>query len=263
MSPGRHIARAQFQRANYKNFYGIFIGIENFPGANGKIKSLLYSNEDAHELCNFFLEHCKSLDKPYEISLFVNDDYIEKTTYDGEVKVDKGTRVNILGALSNYLSRAKSHDLFLVYISTHGEIDYNDYFFIPSDGIFSNILGTGISSNTLIQALAKVSSREVNVLMLIDTCYSGAISFDIAKYKGAFSCLLSASPVEYSYEFGTLKHGAFTYYLLEALRTYKAEEKTLTLVELYDYIYKKVQLKTKKKQNPLMTGTMSYNFPIL
>lgn len=256
--------RSQIPRkVPYADFYGIFIGIETFPSANDELRPLLYSNEDADKMCAFFLDFCKSTRKNHDISLFVNQPYIEKTFYNGEVEALEGTRVNILRRLSNYLNKAKSEDLFLVYISTHGEIDYDDYFFIPSDGEFDNILGTGISSNTLIQALGKISASEVNVLMIIDTCFSGAISFEIGKYKGAFSCLLSASPVEYSYEFNSLHHGVFTYYLLEVLHKNERKKTPLTLVQLYDYVYKHVQNRTQKKQNPLMIGTMKYNFEII
>ena len=248
----------------YTKLYGIFIGIERFPQSNGRIKNLLHANEDADVLCNFFLENCQIKKIENELTLFTNEGYKTKTDYSNTVKVENGIRVNILKTLTNYIKEAKANDLLLVFISTHGETDYNDYFFIPSDGDIDNILGTGISSSTLIQALSKVSAKDVKVLMIIDTCFSGAISFDITKYKGEFSCLLSSSPVEYSYEFlnNDIEHGIFTYYLIEGLKGEASENSNVSLVNLFDYVYKNVQKETEKRQNPLLIGTMNYNFDI-
>jgi uncharacterized caspase-like protein len=247
---------------DYNKLFGIFIGIEKFLNSKGKIKSLFHANEDADEMYKFFLqknqvkvikdELCLLVDKPYKDDKYHKDD-----------KVLVATRANILRRLTQYLKLANANDLLFLYISTHGIIDFDDYFFIPSDGEIDNVLGTGISATTLIQALGKVSGRGIKVLMVIDTCYAGAIGFDISKYKGDFSCLLSCSPVEYSYEYlNDIEHGIFTNYLIKGLEGQASNNKEgITLGELYNYVYKNVQKeakKQKKQQNPLLIGTMPY-----
>lgn len=191
--------------------------------------------------------------------MLVDEPFIKK--YNDDRALD-ANRANILKKLTQYLKLAKANDLLLLYISTHGIIDYDDYFFIPSDGEIDNVLGTGISSTTLIQALGKASGRGVKILMIIDTCHAGAVGFDITKYKGDFSCLLSCSPVEYSYEYFNIEHGIFTNYLIKGLEGEASnEKKVITLVNLYNYVYKNVQKearKQKKEQNPLLIGTMDY-----
>ncbi|MGK7893179.1 MAG: caspase domain-containing protein [Xenococcus sp. (in: cyanobacteria)] len=245
-----------FKTVDYKNFFGIFIGVEKFPDSKDNIHSLLHANEDADEMCQLFLERKQRQErKKDKLCLLVNQDY--KVSYDNSVTVLKATRANILRKLTEYLKLAQTDDLLLVYISTHGIIDFDDYFFIPSDGEIDNILGTGISSTTLIQALGQTSAKGVKVLMIIDTCHSGAISFDISKYKGEFSCLLSCSPVEYSYEYFNIEHGIFTNHLIQGLNGDAINnDGEITLISLYDYIYKNVQKDTKKQQNPLLIGTM-------
>lgn len=236
---------------NYNDFFGIFIGVEKFPDSKYHIHSLLHANEDADELCQLFLKRKQTKErKKDKLCLLVNQDY--KVSYDNLVTVLKATRANILRKLTEYLKLAQTDDFLLVYISTHGIIDFDDYFFIPSDGEIDNILGTGVSSTTLIQALGQTSAKGVKVLMIIDTCYSGAISFDISKYQGEFSCLLSCSPVEYSYEYFNIEHGIFTNHLIKGLKS-----DATTLIGLYDFIYNNVQKDTKKQQNPLLIGTMS------
>lgn len=250
-------------KSQYNDFYGVFIGIENFPHSDGAIPNLMYSNEDADNVCRFFFDSLVEnprADTETKLSLFVNEPYIAHTNYHDAVQVEQGSRVNILRCLSNYLNVADSDDLLLVYVSTHGEIDYNDYFFIPTDGEFDNILGTGISSNTMVQALGKAASRGVYVILIIDTCYSGAISFDLGKYEGEFACLMSASPVEYAYEYTSLKQSVFTHFLLDGLN---GSAPSTSLIDVFEYVYKQVQVKTKKRQNPLLTGTMKYEFKIV
>lgn len=243
---------------DYNRFFGIFVGVESFPNSRGEIKNLFHANEDAEEMYKFFLERNQFEEREDELCLLVDQQF--KVTYkDG--KVIDATRVNILRTLTQYLKLANANDLLFLYISTHGIIDFDDYFFIPSDGEIDNVLGTGISSTTLIQALGKASSRSVKVLMVIDTCHAGAVGFDVSKYDGEFSCLLSCSPVEYSYEYFDIEHGFFTNYLIKGLKGEARNDEVVTLIDLYNYVYKNVQNEAKKQnkqQNPLLIGTMNY-----
>lgn len=245
---------------DYNSIFGIFIGIENFPNSGGGIKSLFHANQDAEGMYKFFFKRNQCKKRKDELCLLVDEDF-RKILKDDSVLV--ATRVNILRKLTQYLKGAKANDLLLLYISTHGIIDFDDYFFIPSDGEIDNVLGTGISSTTLIQALGKASGTGVKVLMIIDTCHAGAVGFDISKYKGEFSCLLSCSPVEYSYEYFHIEHGFFTNYLIKGLEGEASENnEVITLIDLYDYVYKNVQREAKKQkkyQNPLLIGTLNYN----
>jgi hypothetical protein len=241
---------------SYNNFFGIFIGVEKFPHSRGKISSLMHSNEDADKMCELFLAIKGRTKRKYELCLLVDKGY--KISYEHSIDVRSPTRANILKELTRCLKTAKANDLLLLYISTHGIIDFDDYFFIPSDGDMENVLGTGIASSMLVGAIGKASGRGVKALMVLDTCHAGAVSFDISKYKGEFACLLSSSPVEYSYEFFNIEHGVFTDYLIKGLRGEAKKDNEITLVSLYDYVYQNVQNKTNKRQNPLLIGTMNY-----
>lgn len=252
------MAQVFTSKNDYNRLFGIFIGIEEFRSSRGEIKNLFHANQDAEGMYKFFLKRSQDNSRQDELCLLVDEAFRE--TYKDNRVLD-ATRANILRKLTQYLKLANVNDLLLFYISTHGIIDFDDYFFIPSDGEIDNVLGTGISSTTLIQALGKVSGRGVKVLMIIDTCYAGAVGFDISKYKGDFSCLLSCSPVEYSYEYFDIEHGIFTNYLLKGLKGEASDDGGITLVSLYDYVYKNVQNEAKKQgkqQNPLLMGTMDY-----
>lgn len=240
----------------YGNFYGLFVGVEKFPNSRGEIPSLMHSNEDADQVCQIFLEQRGQGQHQYDLCLLVDKDY--RIAYHEAVDVQEATRANILRELTRCLKMARSNDFVLVYISTHGIIDYDDYFFLPSDSELDNVLGTGIASTTIIGAIGKATGRGVKALLIIDTCHAGAVTFDISKYKGEFACLLASSPVEYSYEYFTVEHGVFTDFLLEGFKGAARKESQLTLISLYDYVYENVQERTGKRQNPLLIGTMNY-----
>lgn len=246
---------------SYNDFYGIFIGVERFPKSKGEIGSLMHANDDADKMCELFLARSGGPARKHDLCLLVNEGY--KVSYAQSVKTEYATRANILRELTRCLKTAKAEDLLFIYISTHGVIDFDDYFFIPSDGEMDNVLGTGIASSTLVGAIGKASARGVKALMIIDTCHSGAVGFDVSKYRGEFACLLSSSPVEYSYEFFDIEHSVFTEYLIKGLRGEAKTNDEVTLIGLYDYVYKNVQKKTNKRQNPLLIGTMRYDTALI
>ncbi len=241
----------------YDNFFGIFVGVEKFPNSRGAIPSLLNANEDADHVCQVFLEQRGRSGRQYDLCLFVDPDC--HPACEQGVTLQAPTRANILRELTRCLQTARANDFLLVYISTHGVIDYDDYFFLPGDGEIDNVLGTGIASTTIIGAVGKATGRGVKALLVIDTCHAGAVTFDISKYKGEFACLLASSPVEYSYEFFNIEHGVFTEYLIRGLRGEARKANGLSLVNLYDYVYQNVQKCTEKRQNPLLIGTMQYD----
>lgn len=229
--------------SDYNRLYGLFVGIEKF--ADTSISGLYSSEEDAKELAAVFKDNA-DVSKRSELNILVNE---------------AATREKILEDLLLYIAAAQAKDMLLFYLSTHGVIAYNDYYFFPHDCKRKNLLGTGISANMITNALHAASSTGVKVLVILDTCHSGAIGFDLSKFKGEFACMLSSSPVEYSYEMFDKERSVFTHYLIEALRN-PAPGKN-SLISIFEQVYKNVQIETQKKQNPLLIGTMDNKTIIL
>lgn len=234
------------QRA-YKNLHGLFIGVESFPDKS--IPALNASDEDARDLAQVFQEN----------ENLRNEKCIKDSFY--VLTKEEATRENILAKLMNCIYAAQSGDLLIFYLSTHGMIAFNDYYFFPHDCNDQNILATGISATTLTNALYTASNKKVQILVILDTCHSGAIGFDLSMFRSDYACLLSSSPTEPSFELSSLKKSVFTYYLIEALK--KFQGKGAKLYDVFDYAYNSVQKETEKKQNPVLIGTMNYNTILL
>ena len=175
---------------------------------------------------------------------------------------EQATRRNILTLLNAFMSSVRPGEVLLIYVATHGIVKYNDFFFLPYDGDEDNLLGTAISSKLLINALASIKDRGAKCLLVFDCCYCGSIGFDISKSqtegRGGLSCLFSASPSETAIESRKIEHGWFSYFMAEGLKG-KADRHgrgKITLRDLYDYVYTETQRASKKRQHPVLIGTL-------
>lgn len=229
---------------DYARRYCLSVGVENY--VDDAIGRLFYCAEDAQGV----YEALKVADKVDQGQLLLDE---------------QATRQNILGVLSGYLNQIRAGDLIIVFVSTHGTIEYDDYFFVPHDGRLDNILGSCISANLLLNALSEKIDEGVKALLILDTCHAGAMGFDLARYQGerggGLSCLFSASAKDLSYEYVRLGHGLFSHYLIKGFEDSETNhpDGPITLRSLYNYVYKGVMEKSRMKQAPLLVGTLPGN----
>lgn len=234
-----------FRRDPHKRFLinGLFVGIETFP--SGTIENLEFCTDDAFRQCEGF-----GLDPATHV-----------------LADEDATREGILRRLLEMIDGARQDELLIFSITGHGVIAYNDYFFTPYEADSQNILGTCISASMILKVLATAAEKGAKVLLIIDSCHSGAIGFDLSRYKGGMACLFSCSPMELSVEkfmaertaMGSVNkrggNGVFTHYLSDYLENGPAGS-VITLRNLYEYVYGEVEKDTEGKQHPLLIGTL-------
>lgn len=146
----------------------------------------------------------------------------------------QATRTGILRALSEVAKTADDNDTVVVFLAGHGvsvdrrvgNLTRRVYLYVPSDyGSVETLAETGLSSDELLAALGAIPAA--NVVLMLDTCESGASSdafandvFGALRLFGEDSGLhvmASASVKQSAVELTKLRHGAFTYALLDAL----------------------------------------------
>lgn len=204
---------------------------------------------------------------------------ILSTHKDGIHKIlENPSRESIFLTLNMILKNLSKGELLIIHASGHGTLLYNEFYYLPKEANRDNILGTGISIYTLIKALSHHAQQGCKVLLLLDTCNAGGVSFDISTYQGEFkggiSCIFSSIAQENSYEIKIdgQSRGLFSYFIGEGLRG-KAinyfpgnedvndyQKGNLKLIDLYDYTYDHV-LKyglemNLRHQYPLLIGTL-------
>lgn len=196
------------------------------------------------------------------------------------------TKENIMKGFKAIAASAKPEDLFIFYYAGHGTIDEDnaeEFYFVPTDvtklyGDPKQLQTKAISMNEVRAMFTQVKAQKL--LMLLDACHSGAALKNFNVRGGATDekaivqlarstgivAIASSGSKQYATEFEELKHGVFTYALLEAMDG-KGDngDKKLTVNELKFYMEDRVPELTKQyggtAQYP--TGYITGNdFPI-
>ncbi len=176
--------------------------------------------------------------------------------------------------------KAGKDDMVIIYFAGHGATE-RDYMSPDGDGLEKYLLPYDADPNDLYASALPMREiahifhriRSERLIFIADACYSGAsggrtvsISDVRANISGAFLERLSggkgkiiitaSSANEVSVEKDELKHGVFTYYMIEGLQG-KADfdqDGLITVDEAYRYVSAKVPQKTGQEQHPVKKG---------
>lgn len=172
-------------------------------------------------------------------------------------------------ALFVFLQQARWDDLVLIYFAGHGAPDPHrpdNLYLLPNDADLNALAATGFPMWDVKTALRRQIEAE-RVIVIADACHAGGTREGLDNpINGSFMNLftpsrrltLSAADThELSYESARWGgHGAFTYFLLEALRG-KGDadgDGIVTFSEAAAYVQQRVPGETGGRQNPQRTG---------
>ncbi len=256
------------------NLYILAVGISKFESNEYNIN---YADKDAEDFSAVF-EQQKSLSRQKQL---YNDIIIKKLTN------ETATKQNIQKAIMEIKRLVTRKDLFILHISSHGEIDNtNDYYIrtydTDSDKQFLSI--TALSNKWLV---AQIKDFDCTVMQFFDTCHSGKGGDDLAAMKSgrnnmtietaivelkealkskAVYFFASSGKQQLSQENKNWKNGAFTEAILNCFA--EKEHKTLhgqdiiadanqdgyiNTTELDNYVSKVVKTITNGLQSPKTT----------
>ncbi|MBI4635245.1 MAG: caspase family protein [Candidatus Rokubacteria bacterium] len=205
----------------------------------------------------------------------------------------KPTLQNIRRALGDFLSRKPERDdMVLVYFAGHGapdldasgtEADGVSRYLVPRDAEAASLYATAFPMDEIDRVFRRIAAERV--VVLLDTCYSGAAggrTFSrIQTRSPAFSdvflerltrsrgrLIITASGAnEVALELDELSHGLFTHYVLEGLggKADRDGDGVITVSELYEYVEKHVEARARAaggRQRPLMKGEIEGSLPL-
>jgi len=255
----------------------VLIGINNYQ--DGFISNLTFAREDAEE----FADLLKNRIHPSEIKVHLLLDH-------------NATKRNVLVKLGEELIRdVDKDDNIIIHFSGHGSPETNSSpdktsrYLIMHDTEYDNIFTTGIDMELELKRIfERISLREPkSIIMFLDSCFSGGAggrTFEGKNLKkqnnyrhlkpislkelnvGEGRIMLSAcNDDQVASENSYLKHGVFTYFLLESIKEKPTEAtSSISIYELFDKIQKKVRDYTNDDQTPVFNGRGSYfDFPLL
>ena len=208
-----------------------------------------------------------------------------------EIYNEQATKENIIKGFKSIIAKAKPEDVFVFFYAGHGSLDEehkdkdgdSPFYFVPTDitklyGDPEQLQKRGLSGAELRTYLTQIKSTKQIVLM--DACHSGgalkgmnvrAVASDekaivqLARSSGVV-WIASSGTKQFATEFDVLKHGVFTYALLEALdgKNDNGDNK-VTVNELKLFMEERVPELTKQYggQAQYPTGYINGNdFPI-
>ena len=161
-----------------------------------------------------------------------------------------------------FLAKASSHDVVLLFIAGHGVTgDNGEFYYLPQDASFSTSgelrTAEAISSAEILSVLNARGNR----LVFIDSCHSGGLSSKTGSVdndmlirslqdSNAF-IFTSSKGSELSEELDIYKHGVFTYALIQVLTSQVSSGSSrISMLELGAYVSREVKKITSDRQNP-------------
>jgi hypothetical protein len=243
--------------------YGVVIGInkyKNFP-------SLKYAANDAREFYRYLTEVNRV---PKEnVWLFLDEE---------------ATLEKLRTTLGTLLRRsAGKDDTVIIFLAGHGATEQDasspdgdglEKYILPHNADPKDLYGSAIPMSEIARIFQRISSDRL--VFIGDTCYSGGsggrtilVAGKRSNVSGAFlervtqgkgRVIITASDAnEVSVEKDELKHGVFTYYLLEGLRGKADFDKdgVVTVDEVYRYVSIKVPQATGQDQHPVKKGEVT------
>jgi hypothetical protein len=205
----------------------------------------------------------------------------------------KPTLKNIKWALGTFLARtAKKDDTVVIFFAGHGapeadprglERDGLAKYLIPSDADPDDLYSTALPMDELQTIFGRLEAERV--VVFLDACYSGAAggrTFAAKKTRASAvddlflerltrskgrAIVTASRPGEVSFELSDLRHGIFTYYLIEGLKGAADlnRDGVVTLQELYEYLEQQVTRKSRAvggNQHPVMKGELEGVLPL-
>jgi hypothetical protein len=243
------------------NIFAAVIGISKYKN----VHSLKYADNDADEFHNYLTSNLKIPGK--NIYKITNEEATLKNMRD------------ILGI--NLRKLAGKDDTVIIYYAGHGsmELDSNiddgdgyEKYLMPYDADLNSLYSTAMPMDEIKRIFQRIQADRI--IFIVDSCYSGAsggrslTAINKSSHRGDPSdrylerlstvkgrvILTAGKANEVSIERDDLKHGIFTFYLLEALKG-NADmngDQMISLQEAYEYISRKVSDATNHNQNPTL-----------
>jgi len=216
--------------------WAVVVGINSY-----KFGRLQYCADDAKEVASVFRESL-GFERVYE----VHDD--------SEVLPNHDAIFQLLIEIRDS-DKVRPDDFFIFYFSGHGVHDKGKDYLLPINASFRDAATLGVSLERLCTQLESIGCK--NTALVIDACREtnqgakgvataiGDSSRQLLTDAGIVA-FFSCGPQDRSYEIDELKHGTFTYCLLQAIELGKAT----TVSQLEAYLKENVPLVNRKYGKP-------------
>ena len=231
------------------NLWILSVGVNRYDSP--LLKNLSYAVNDAKAIIDIFKVQEGKLYRKVDHFLITDD------------SITTPTRANIIDSFSRYFRQAEDQDIILLFIAGHGmNDDRGNFYFLPSDADFYEDESIRPSDAISYNYIQDVLNRPGQKLVFIDACHSAGTGSRLTRStdnnhlvnqlkNNSTVVFTSSRGNETSKELDDLKHGAFTYAILEGLKGEAyPEDGTITMMALNLYVMRKVPQLTGRLQTP-------------
>lgn len=248
--------------ASARKAWAVVVGINDYP----QLPKLKYAVNDAKEFHRFLVERNRV---PAEnITLLLNDQASLKN-----LRSTLGTKLKTAAGMD---------DMVIIFFAGHGATERDamstdgdglEKYLLPWETDPADLYSTAMPMREIAYIFGRI--RSDRLIFIADSCYSGASGGRTISVTGTRAnitdgflerisggrgkVIITASAAnEVSVEKDDLRHGVFTYYLLEGLRgaADMDNDGTVTVDEVYRYVSEKVPRATGQEQHPVKKGSV-------
>lgn len=221
-----------------KNLYMLSIGV----GGNLQDSSFLpltFPKYDATNVRDCFRDYSKAY-------------YIEK-----EFRLlcdpSETTTVSIRRKLDQVANEIQADDVFMLYLSGHGEEEGGEFYFVTYDTRQKNLKTTALSGAEIRGILHRMTAKKAQVYVFVDACHAESLYLKDAQAQGIVY-YASCQKDEMSAESRKWKNSVYANALIAALKgtdgSAQIGDGYITVASLQDCLYSKVRRETGFSQNP-------------
>jgi uncharacterized caspase-like protein len=235
----------------------VIVGVADYLVQKNRLN---YTDDDAYKMYAFYKSPEGGSLPDKQITLLIDEE---------------ATRANIVNAIKKVYSAAGKDDMLVFYFSGHGTegafITYefdgtlrDDYSGLLLHKELNEVFERSPARYKYIVADACHSGSSVNQYKTRDIKTKGTFYQAFEREKNGFVLLLSSMGDEVSLETSGNRQGIFSYYLLRGLKGEcdSNRDKTVSVIELYDYVEKNVRTYTNGSQNPVIAGKYDETLPM-
>ena len=231
--------------------YALIAGVATY----NHMPSLKYTDDDAYQLYAFLKSPEGGAIPDSNIKIIIDEAV---------------TRKSLLQELHSIAAKADPDDVILLYLSGHGL----DGAYVPSDFDGSK---NQVAYDDILEIVNKSAAK--HKLFITDACHSGSMlaearsPYNVALenfysayngINGGTAIMMSSKKEEVSLEYGGLRQGVFSHFLIKGLKGMADSDgdSLITIAELYGYVSSNVKAYTANAQNPAIMGDYNKEMPV-
>ena len=139
------------------NLFIVSVGINHYQQSG---HDLNYAVSDAKALANYFVANQNNYNHVYNIIL----------------TNQSAKKINIVSITKKLFQQAREDDTVILFLSGHGQLVNNDFYFCCWNGNFNNPKVSGLSYESIYSLFDAISARQK--LLLIDACQAGEVDLE-------------------------------------------------------------------------------------